>query len=141
MEITPDDRQFISDLKAIVFSARQQAYRAVNFFQVASNWLIGQRIVEQEQSGKQRAEYGKHLIELASETLTTEYGKGYGLTQIKNFRRFYLLFKNFNINPILLSSDMQIGQTVSDQFSLPNLSWSHYERLLRVNDKADRQTY
>lgn len=141
IEITPDDRRFISDLKAIVSSARQQAYHAVNLFQVASNWLIGQRIVEQEQSGKQRAEYGKHLIELASETLTTEFGKGYGLTQIKNFRRFYLLFKDFNINSFLLRSDIQISQTVSDQFSLPNLSWSHYERLLRVNDQAARDWY
>ena len=88
----------------------------------------------QEQNGKERAKYGKHVIELASPTLTEEYGREFGLTSIKNMRSFYLMF-----------SKLQIGQAILDQFNLtdepirqapldestipfyPNLSWLHYE--------------
>ena len=64
-------------------SAKTQAYRAANLMQVASNWLLGWRIVEQEQKGKARAEYGAYVIKLASEVLTAEFGKGYSKTNIK----------------------------------------------------------
>lgn len=73
--INADDAQFISDIKAIVYTAKQKAYQAADLFQVAANWLVGKRIVEQEQHGRERAEYGKRIIELASEALTAEYGK------------------------------------------------------------------
>ena len=104
-KINTQENQFIEELKQIVHSARKMAYSAVNFSQVQQNWLIGQRIVMQEQKGKVRAEYGKHIIELASKSLTAEFGKGFSLTNIKNFKAFYLTFNDF-----------QIGQTVSDQF-------------------------
>ena len=74
--INADDAQFISDIKAIVYTAKQKAYQAADLFQVAANWLVGKRIIEQEQHGRERAEYGKRIIELASEALTAEYGKG-----------------------------------------------------------------
>lgn len=158
--INAEDTRFISDIKAIVYTAKQKAYQAADLFQVASNWLIGKRIVEQEQHGRARAEYGKRIIELASEALTAEYGRGYSLTQIKNFKKFYLLFRNLNIQRTPPSESMRIGQTASDQssvstpkkgqtpsdqfeirFNIPNLSWSHYERLLRIKDDDERDWY
>ena len=95
---------FISDLKQIVRQARGRAYASINYAQVASNWLLGQRIVEEEQAGKARAEYGKHIIESASKALTEEFGKGYSVTNLKSFRKFYVEFQY-----------LAIGQTVSAQ--------------------------
>ncbi len=158
--INADDAQFISDIKAIIYTAKHKAYQAADLFQVAANWLIGKRIVEQEQHGRERAEYGKRIIELASEALTAEYGKGYSLTQIKNFKKFYLLFRDLDIQQGLLAKSTRMSQTLSDQYSvlipskgqtpsdqfeirynIPNLSWSHYERLLRVKDDDERDWY
>ncbi len=158
--INADDAQFISDIKAIVYTAKQKAYQAADLFQVAANWLVGKRVVEQEQHGRERAEYGKRIIELASEALTAEYGKGYSLTQIKNFKKFYLMFRSLDIQQALLAESMRIRQTLSDQssvlilpkgqtpsdqfeirYNIPNLSWSHYERLLRVKDDHERDWY
>ena len=68
---------FITDLKSIVSTARNMSFRAANLMQVACNWLLGWRIVEQEQQGKARADYGKHVVETASENLTAEFGKGF----------------------------------------------------------------
>lgn len=61
--IITDDTQFISDIKAIVYTAKQKAYKAADIYQVVSNWLVGRRIVEQEQYGRERAEYGKRVID------------------------------------------------------------------------------
>ena len=80
--INADDAQFISDIKAIVYTAKQKAYQAADIYQVVSNWLVGRRIVEQEQHGQERAQYGKHIVELASEALTAEFGKGYSVVNI-----------------------------------------------------------
>ena len=106
--INADDAQFISDIKSIVYTAKQKAYQAADIYQVVSNWLVGRRIVEQEQYGRERAEYGKRVIELASEALTAEYGKGYSLTQIKNFKKFYLLFRGLDIQQAMLAESMRI---------------------------------
>lgn len=142
---------FVNDLRTIVSAARDASYRMANLMQVAQNWLIGRRIVEQEQQGKIRAEYGKHVVELASQVLTKEFGQGFSETQIRNFRKFYLTF-----------SGLQIQQTVSAEFrsrlasiqqtmpaessnngiAMPvQLSWSHYERLIRVADPDARFWY
>ena len=85
-----EEQRLINDVRKIVGISRQYACRAVNVMQVISNWLIGQRIVEQEQNERQRADYGKHIIEVISQALTAEYGRVYSKTNISNFRRFYL---------------------------------------------------
>ena len=100
-----DDCSFINDLQAIVSAARDISYRMANLMQVTQNWLIGWRIVEQEQQGKTRADYGKHVITLASQSLSREFGQGFSETQIRNFRKFYLTFK-----------DLQIQQTMPAEF-------------------------
>ena len=142
---------FVNDLRTIVSAARDASYRMANLMQVAQNWLIGRRIVEQEQQGKMRAEYGKHVVELASQVLTKEFGQGFSETQIKSFRKFYLTFSDLQIQqtmPAEFKSRLrQIRQTmpaesVTDGIAMPvQLSWSHYERLIRVADPEARIWY
>lgn len=171
MNTPSDNNKFIGDLKTIVGSAREYSYRSANLMQVVSNWLVGWRIVEQEQKGRQRAEYGKQIIKQASEALTAEYGKGYSVASIKSYRKFYLEFTDLQIQQVLpsgyadtikdvVSNNMQIigngtrekGQTMPALFHnvenggigqtlFSQLSWSHYERLMRVPDLKARMWY
>lgn len=131
------DNQFIIELKEIVRQVKQFAYSAVNYAQIKQNWLIGQKIVEQEQKGKARAEYGKQVIRLASEALTAEFGSGYSETNIRNFRKFFLTFSDLQIQQAAPAESLpQIKQ------ALPaHLSWTHYERLMRVENKEARKWY
>lgn len=142
------EQQFVSDIKAIVVAARRYAYKSANLAQVATNWVIGKRIVEQEKQGNARADYGKRIVKMVAEEMTNEFGAGYSLTNIKNFVRFYHTFHKLAIGQTL--SDQlrllpeQIGQTASDQFCIPlydNVSWSHYECLLRVASDDARLWY
>ena len=151
-----EDNMLVNDLRSIVSKARSKAFAAVNYSLVERNWRIGQRIVEQEQNGASRAEYGKHVIEVASAALTKEFGKGFSETNIMNFKKFYLKFKELTI-PQTLSEEFkkqkhqtlsdessllpQKGQTQPAQFELRLLPWSHYERLIRVEDKKAREWY
>lgn len=151
-----EDNMLVNDLRSIVSKARSKAFAAVNYSLVERNWRIGQRIVEQEQNGASRAEYGKHVIEIASAALTKEFGKGFSETNIMNFKKFYLKFKELTI-PQTLSEEFkkqkqqtlsaesslfpQKGQTAPAQSELRLLPWSHYERLIRVEDKKAREWY
>ena len=151
-----EDNMLVNDLRSIVSKARSKAFAAVNYSLVERNWRIGQRIVEQEQNGASRAEYGKHVIEVASAALTEEFGKGFSETNIMNFKKFYLKFKELTIPQTVseefkkqkqqtLSDESSLlppkGQTPSAQFELHLLPWSHYERLIRVEDKKAREWY
>lgn len=153
--ISANDEQFISDIMAIVYTAKRKAYQAADLYQVASSWLIGRRIVEQEQHGTARAAYGKRIIALASEALTAEFGKGYSESTLRNFRKFYLSFRGLQIQQPLLAEFNQDGinqqpllaesSTTSTEIStyqMPtNLSWMHYERLMRVRNEDERDWY
>ena len=151
-----EDNMLVNDLRSIVSKARSKAFAAVNYSLVERNWRIGQRIVEQEQNGASRAEYGKHVIEVASAALTEEFGKGFSYTNIANYKRFYLTFNNLQIlQTVSEEFKKQKHQTLSDESSLlPQkdqtqsiqselrlLPWSHYERLIRVEDKKAREWY
>ena len=146
-----EENIFVSDLRTIVSAARDTSYRMANMMQVVQNWLIGRRIVVQEQQGKARADYGKHIIELASQSLTEEFGRGFSETQVRNYRKFYLAFSNLLIQQTApaefksrLASIQQTmpAESVSDGIVLPiQLSWSHYERLIRVADPEARMWY
>lgn len=155
-----DERDFLESLKHIVRSARGMAYASINYAQVQANWLLGQRIVEQMQKGEEKAEYGAYVIKLASEALTEEFGKGFSITNIKSFRKFFLTFKDLSIGSTAWSESTPIGQAVPAQFP-PNiqqtmsakskqkmrqamparLTWTHFERLMRVEDAAARDWY
>lgn len=147
-KLTDPEKVFVSDLKSIAGETRRQAYRAADRMLVVRNWLIGWRIVEQEQKGKERAGYGKRVLELASQSLTEEYGKGFGLTSVKNMRSFYIKFRNLQIRQALLDefnmTQFPIRQPLPDESVIPfypNVSWLHYERLMRVEDEVVRMWY
>lgn len=134
------EKEFIKDLKTIVSQCRQKAYSAINTSQVIMNWSIGRRIVEQEQGGKARAQYGKYVISLTSKELTTEFGRGFSESNIRSFRRFYLEFRYLSIQQTPpAESQTLIEQALPAQ--LTKLSWSHYERLMRVENIEARKWY
>ncbi|WP_321413568.1 DUF1016 N-terminal domain-containing protein [uncultured Desulfobacter sp.] len=81
---------FYNDIRQILQTARAKAYSAVNTAMVETYWLVGKRIFEEEQDGKKRAEYGQELIKKLSVELQSEFGKGFSVANLKNFRQFYL---------------------------------------------------
>lgn len=144
------ESELIVEVRQIVQAARNQSYRAINVMQIVSNWLIGQRIVVQEQMGKDKADYGKHVIEIVSAALTEEFGKGYSETNIKSMRKFYLIFSNLQIQQALPAELKRLiyqkGQALPAELEstiplFPQLSWTHYERLMRVENETARLWY
>lgn len=122
MEIS---NNYINEIKKILKNARQKAYTAVNSAMVEAYWEIGRRIVEEEQNGKERAEYGKEILQNLSKELTEEFGKGYSYRTLREIRQFYLMF-----------SDFEKWRTVSAK-----LTWSHFQKVLRVSDEKARIFY
>ena len=116
---------YINEIKRILKNARQKAYTAVNSAMVEAYWEIGRRIVEEEQNGKERAEYGKEILQNLSKELTEEFGKGYSYRTLREIRQFYLMF-----------SDFEKWRTVSAK-----LTWSHFQKVLRVSDEKARIFY
>jgi predicted nuclease of restriction endonuclease-like (RecB) superfamily len=104
--------------------AQSTVVQTVNKTMVQTYFEIGKMIVEEEQKGKERAEYGQQLIEELSIRLLNEFGKGFSSTNIKQMRSFYLTYSK--------------SQTVSDEF---NLSWSHYLKLMRIDNEDERRFY
>lgn len=118
-EITKYNAEFIQEIKNIITQARQKAYTAINSAMVEAYWQMGKRIVEQEQQGKNRADYGSQLLKSLSKELTAEFGKGFSVGSLYYYRQFYQTF------PEIFATPWRI------------LTWSHYKRLLQVtNDKA-----
>ena len=116
---------FLADVKDIISSARNETYASINKIALFTYWRIGKRIVEEEQRGTNRAEYGKSLIKLLAKELTGEFGTVYSERNLRNYRRFYILFSDFEIW----------------NARVPNLSWTHFRCLLRVNDENARLWY
>ncbi|WP_424945760.1 PDDEXK nuclease domain-containing protein [Candidatus Spongiihabitans sp.] len=116
---------FHADIKQILEAARNRAHSAINAAMVEAYWLIGKRIVEEEQQGEKRATYGKRLLENLSIDLGQEYGKGFSYANLRNFRQFYLTYPG-----------QKICYTVCSK-----LSWSHNRLIMRVDDPKTRQYY
>ena len=87
---------YIKDIKSILVEAKKQSYKTVNSIMVQANYLIGWRIVEQEQKGNRRADYGKKVIENLSKELNNEIGSGMSVAHLWNCRQFYLTFQTTN---------------------------------------------
>ena len=134
--ITPSN--YISEIKQILSSARQKAYAAINTAMVEAYWQIGKRIVEEEQNGEKRAEYGKKVLENLSIELSTDFGKGFSLRNIRNFRLFYLTFPD--LFPIRQMPSAESGTDIW-RTSFAKLSWSHFQRVLTVPDEKARLYY
>lgn len=116
--------QYLIEIKQILAQARQKSYQAINSAMVEAYWKIGERIVIEEQSGKERADYGKAIIKAIAKELTAEFGRGFSERNVLYFRKFYLTFP-----------DAEISQTLSAK-----LSWSHFQLIMNVTNK-DAQKY
>jgi predicted nuclease of restriction endonuclease-like (RecB) superfamily len=114
--------KIIEDIRNLLILSRQNLAQTVNSAMVQTYWNIGRIIVEDEQAGEQRAQYGKKQLEFISDKLTTEFGKGFDTTNLRKMRQFYLLFPN------------------QDAVSL-KLSWTHYRTLFRIEKDEVRQWY
>ncbi len=114
----------INDIKVLLHSARNSIYQTINATMTQTYWEIGKRIVEEEQGGEKRAQYGKAFIKNLSMELTKEFGKGFSADNIKSMRRFYIAY--------------QKSETVSNQFKL---SYSHYIFLTRMKNFDERNFY
>ncbi len=115
--------------------ARNNIMRSIDHEMVTAYWLIGRDIIEEEQQGQVRAEYGKHLLAELSEQLTKKYGKGFSVGNLKNIRQFYITYQNvFPIGYALRSQSS--AQTLNH-----NLSWIHYRALMRVSRTDARSFY
>lgn len=97
---------------------------------VITYFEIGRMIVEDEQNGQSRANYGSQILVELSKSLTSDFGKGFSVTNLKQMRQFYLVYSQ--------KLTLQIGQTLSDEFKL---SWSHYLKLMRIDDELERKFY
>jgi predicted nuclease of restriction endonuclease-like (RecB) superfamily len=147
MATTSSPADLLEGLKSLILSARQAAARGVNLLQVYTNYEIGRRIVEQEQRGAGRAEYGKQLLKDLANQLSAEFGNGFSRSNLEYMRRFYLTYPNRGkqISQTLSGkfsvsfSPLSISQTVSgisttDEDRGFTLSWSHYVFLLGLED-------
>ncbi|MDR1024546.1 MAG: DUF1016 N-terminal domain-containing protein, partial [Treponema sp.] len=115
----------MTDISAILQEGRSRAYTAVNFAMTAAYWEAGKRIVEQEQHGKERANYGDYLIRNLSIYLGQNFDKGFSVANLKNNRQFYLTFQND-----------QKGYTLCSL-----LSWSHIRLIMRLDSEEARHYY
>jgi predicted nuclease of restriction endonuclease-like (RecB) superfamily len=145
-------------VRRILESARASAARSVNTTQVATYWLIGREIVEEEQKGQKRAGYGEALLQNLAQRLKSDFGTGYSVHNLKFIRQFYLeypsLMSRRDIGYALRSQsaigflpvNMQIRHAVHSEswkpgHLHPNLSWTHYRTLLRVDKPEARAFY
>ena len=149
-----------SQVVALLQNARQQVLRTVNSTMVYTYFEIGRMIVEEEQSGKERAQYGKQLLKGLSEQLTIEFGKGFSVVNLENMRKFYLAYSiSETVSRILQIQKSQSmtgelntkisqsltgvseNQKAKSLISLFKLTWTHYVFLMRIDDDKERRFY
>lgn len=142
--------ELIQDIRGILSQARIQAYSAVNFIMVRAYWLVGRRIVVEEQNGNFRAEYGKQILKQIAEELSKDFDKGLDERRIREIRQFYLTFpfKNLWHSQGAETAVNEKWHSLSAEFDnelqynlFTRLSWSHIRQLLRVNDINARAWY
>ena len=115
-------KEFVNDVRSIIDNARESAVRSVDTCRVKMYWEIGCRIFEEEQLGKERADYGTYLIKNLSKTIMPDYGSGFGVRQLERSRQFYRLYP--------------IASTLRTQ-----LNWSQYKALITISDPDKREFY
>lgn len=116
------NQDFLDDIKGIINNARLNAVRSVDFCRVQMYWNIGKRIFEEEQEGKDRAEYGSYLLKRLALELEPEYGSGFSVRQLEQSRKFYRIYP--------------IANAVRSQ-----LNWTQYRRLIQIDDPCKREYY
>src|SRR5690554_1745080 len=128
--------KFFSQIVDLLQSARGNVVRTINQTMVTTYFEIGRMIVEEEQGGKERAEYGKQLLKELSKVLTKEFGKGFSVQNLERMRSFYLTYSISST--VLRISKNEKSQIMSAKF---DLSWSHYLKLMRIDDENERKFY
>lgn len=129
-----NELNLIAEIRQILEKARRSAYSAINVAMVEAYWQVGKRIIEEEQQGEKRAGYGKQLMSTLSKGLTEDFGKGFSERTLREYRQFYLTFPDL-ITP-LDTPTPAIWRTV-----YAKLSWSHFQRVLRVSSPEARMYY
>ena len=114
--------EFLGQVKEIITQAQDNAVRSVDFHRVLMYWNIGKIILEEEQQGKERAEYGSYLIKNLSKELEPEYGTGFSIRQLERCRQFY--------------KEFPIASALRSQFN-----WTHYKLLLPLENDGKREYY
>ena len=122
---TKEEQKFYDDVRYILQTARNSAYKSVNSIMSKAYWEIGERIVQQEQKGTGRAKYGDYIIRNLSKELSGEFGTGFSIANLKNCRQFYRTFPKDSI-----------GYTACSQ-----LSWSHLRSIMRLDSEEERNYY
>jgi len=144
MKSQPLNTTFYSQIVELLQSARNKVVSTINQTMVLTYFEIGRKIVEEEQGGKKRADYGKKVIKELSKVLTKEFGKGFSERNIEQMRQFYLVYSKSQT--VSAESDIQKSKTVSAKTisKIPTqkfnqkelmLSWSHYLKLMRIDDE------
>ena len=164
-ELNGDDAEFYKQVANLLIKARKYAKKQVDSTIVMTYFVVGQMIVEREQQGQKRAQYGAKLLKGLSTYLTEQYGRGFSVENLQNIRKFYQVYapsiqqtlstksdkseKSYSLISFFeteqkqqtltaKSASTEIGQMLSDQF---NLGWSHYQILMRVKNDAARRFY
>ena len=122
----------VTDLRQIIDQGRRQAYISINASMIQTYWNVGKRIVEEEQNGETRAEYGAELLKKLSQELVPEFGVNFNERRLRDYRQFYLYFK-----------DLEIWHSRVPNLNarVHNLTWTHIRHLLRVDDAKARLWY
>ena len=159
----------VNEIRDLVQNARRAASQNINTLQVITNFEIGRRIVEYEQLGSKRAEYGERIVRELSHRLTKELGRGFSKSNLEYMRRFYIEYSDAGLQiaqtlsgqlpykkppepeipqtlsaqlPVKTPMDSSISQTLSDQFKTQfTLSWSHYVFLMNIDNRDERRFY
>lgn len=132
MNVELKNNDLFLKIAELLQTARQTVVRAVNQTMVYTYYEIGRIIVEDEQKGKERAEYGKQVLKELSKKLTIEFGKGFSVQNLENMRKFYLLYT--------LDTNSQSPIRISESTNT-TLSWTHYLVLIRIENKDERRFY
>jgi len=136
-----DYKGLLSGVSLLLNEARSAAARSVNAILTITYWEIGQRIVEFEQDGSDRAPYGATLLKRLSRDLTTRFGRGFSEENLRLMRLFYLHYRE-RISQTLSGKSLEIASAQSQTWSQKfPLSWSHYVRLLTLDDSHKRDFY
>ncbi|MDC0358757.1 PDDEXK nuclease domain-containing protein [Oligoflexia bacterium] len=134
-------------ISEVLQAARANIYRQVNFTMVQAYWNIGRIVVEEEQGGRERAEYGEFLLRELSTRLTSEFGKGFSLSNLKYMRQFFLAFPishavgDQSVEVIGHAVRDQLVTSLKDYILRSELTWTHYRLLLKIRDEQARTWY
>jgi predicted nuclease of restriction endonuclease-like (RecB) superfamily len=154
------NKALFQQVVVLLQNAQQQVLRTVNSTMTYTYFEIGRMIVEEEQNGKERAEYGKQILKGLSVQLTNEFGKGFSLSNLEQIRKFYLIYSNSetlsrilqiqNSQSVIVESESSIPQSLIVEFkkfdyhtliSFFKLTWTHYLFLMRIDDEKERSFY